>query len=155
MARYPALLRWGCEFAGDPIAYIHSIKVNRWEHPKGLDWVEALREAASRVGAALPEREHSPREIEIAAKWEMRRGILAAVYAQCRDWLWGEVGSGALNHLIAERSMSREAIAELGLGYYHSKNEVAAALKEQNYDLEIAEAVGVLTRKWEGLGTVT
>jgi DNA primase len=114
-----------------------------------------LREAASRVGAALPEREHSPREIEIAAKWEMRRGILAAVYAQCRDWLWGEVGSGALNHLIAERSMSREAIAELGLGYYHSKNEVAAALKEQNYDLEIAEEVGVLTRKWEGLGTVT
>lgn len=85
----------------------------------------------------------------------MRRGILAAVYAQCRDWLWGEVGSGALNHLIAERSMSREAIAELGLGYYHSKNEVAAALKEQNHNLEIAEEVGVLTRKWEGLGTVT
>ncbi|MCC3466223.1 MAG: hypothetical protein JGK37_09505 [Microcoleus sp. PH2017_06_SFM_O_A] len=74
-----------------------------------------MREAASRVGAALPEREHSPREIEIAAKWEMRRGILAAVYAQCRDWLWGEVGSVALNHLIAERGMSREAIAELGL----------------------------------------
>jgi phage/plasmid-associated DNA primase len=155
-AVWPDSLRFydaGCEFAGDPIAYIHSIKVNRWEHPKGIDWVEALREAASRVGVELPEREHTPREIEVAAKWEARRGILAAVYAQCRDWLWSEAGTGALNHLIAERGMSREAIAELGLGYYLSKDEVAAALKEQNHNLEIAEEVGVLTRKWEGYVT--
>ena len=143
----------GCGFAGDPIAYIHSIKVNRWEHPKGIHWVEALREAALRVGVELPEREHAPREIEVAAKWEARRGILAAVYAQCRDWLWSEAGTGALNHLIAERGMSREAIAELGLGYYLSKDEVAAALKAQDYSLEIAEEVGVLTRKWEGYVT--
>lgn len=143
----------GCEFAGDPIAYIHSIKVNRWEHPKGIDWVEALREIANRVGMTLPEREHTPREIEVALKWETRRGIVGAVYAQCRDWLWGEAGTGALNHLIAERGLSREAIAQLGLGYYHSKDEVAAKLKEQNYDLEIAEEVGVLTRKWEGYVT--
>lgn len=155
-AVWPDTLRFydaGCEFAGDPIAYIHSIKVGRWEHPKGIDWVEALREVASRVGVTLPEREHSSREIEVAAKWEERRGILAAVYAQCRDWLWGEAGTGALNHLIAERGMSREAIAQLGLGYYHSKDEVAASLKEQNYDLEIAEEAGVLTRKWEGYVT--
>ena len=155
-AVWPNTLRFydaGCEFAGDPIAYIHSIKVNRWEHPKGIDWVEALREAASRVGITLPEREHTPREIEVALKWEARRGILAAVYAQCRDWLWSEVGTGALNHLIAERGMSREAIAELGLGYYHSKDEVADQLKEHNHNLEIAEEVGVLTRKWEGYVT--
>lgn len=155
-AVWPDTLRFydaGCEFAGDPLAYIHSIKVNRWEHPKGIDWVEALREAASRVGVELPEREHTPREIEVAAKWEARRGILAAVYAQCRDWLWSEAGTGALNHLIAERGMSREAIADLGLGYYLSKDEVAARLKEQNHSLEIAEEVGVLTRKWEGYVT--
>lgn len=155
-AVWPDTLRFydaGCEFAGDPIAYIHSIKVGRWEHPKGIDWVEALREAASRVGLTLPEREHSPREIEVAAKWEARRGILAAVYARCRDWLWSEEGTGALNHLIAERGMSREAIAQLGLGYYLSKDEVAAALKAQNHSLEIAEEAGVLTRKWEGYVT--
>ncbi|MEG4997697.1 toprim domain-containing protein [Microcoleus sp. B4-D4] len=155
-AVWPDTLRFydaGCEFAGDPIAYVHSIKVNRWEHPKGIDWVEALRDAASRVGVTLPEREHTPREIEVALKWEARRGILAAVYAQCRDWLWSEEGTSALNHLIAERGMSREAIAQLGLGYYHSKDEVAAALKEQNHSLEIAEEAGVLTRKWEGYVT--
>ncbi|NJR24294.1 MAG: AAA family ATPase [Richelia sp. CSU_2_1] len=153
---WPDTLRFydaGCEFAGDPIAYTHSIKVGRWEHPKGADWVEALREIALRVGLTLPERERSPREIEVAAKWEMRRGILAAVYTRCRDWLWGSEGTSALNHLIAERGMSREAIADLGLGYYHSKDEVAAALKQQNYDLEIAEEVGVLTPKWEGYVT--
>ncbi|MEG4195894.1 toprim domain-containing protein, partial [Microcoleus sp. S36a_D3] len=59
----------------------------------------------------------------------------------------------ALNHLIAERGMSREAIAELGLGYYHSKDEVAATLKEHKHNLEIAEEAGVLTRKWEGYVT--
>ena len=99
---WPDTLRFydaGCEFAGDPIAYIHSIKVNRWEHPKGIDWVEALRGAALRVGVELPEREHTPREIEVAAKWEARRGILAAVYALCRGWLWSEAGTGALNHI--------------------------------------------------------
>jgi DNA primase len=155
-AVWPDTLRFydaGCEFAGDPIAYTHSIKVGRWEHPKGIDWVEALREIADRVGLTLPERERSPREIEVASKWEMRRGILAAVYARCRDWLWEEEGTSALNHLIAERGIPREAIAELGLGYYHSKDEVAAALKQQNYDLEIAEQVGVLTPKWEGYVT--
>ena len=155
-AVWPDTLRFydaGCEFAGDPIAYTHSIKVGRWEHPKGIDWVEALREIASRVGVTLPERELSSREIEVAAKWEARRSILAAVYAQCRDWLWGEAGTSALNHLIAERGIPREAIAELGLGYYHSKDAVAAALKEQNHNLEIAEEVGVLTAKWEGYVT--
>lgn len=155
-AVWPDTLRFydaGCEFAGDPIAYIHSIKVGRWEHPKGIDWVEALREIASRVGVTLPERELNSREIEVAAKWEARRGILAAVYAQCREWLWGEAGTNALNHLIAERGIPREAIAELGLGYYHSKDAVAAALKEQNHNLEIAEEVGVLTAKWEGYVT--
>jgi DNA primase len=155
-AVWPDTLRFydaGCGFAGDPIAYIHSIKVNRWEYPKGIDWVEALGEAASRVGVTLPEREYAPREIEVAAKWEARRGILAAVYAQCRTWLWSEAGTCALNHLIAERGLSREAIAELGLGYYLSKDEVAASLKEQNHNLEIAEEVGVLTRKWEGYVT--
>ncbi|MEO9127337.1 MAG: toprim domain-containing protein, partial [Microcoleus sp.] len=155
-AVWPDTLRFydaGCEFAGDPIAYVHSIKVGRWEHPKGIDWVEALREIALRVGVALPERELTVREIEVAAKWEARRGILAAVYAQCRDWLWGEKGTNALNHLIAERGMSREAIAELGLGYYHNKDAVAARLKEHKHNLEIAEEVGVLTRKWEGYVT--
>lgn len=155
-AVWPDTLRFydaGCEFAGDPIAYIHSIKVGRWEHPKGIDWVEALREIALRVGVALPERELNSREIEVAAKWEARRGILAAVYAQCRDWLWGEEGTIALNHLIAERGIPREAIAELGLGYYHSKDAVAATLKEHKHNLEIAEEVGVLTRKWEGYVT--
>jgi hypothetical protein len=49
--------------------------------------------------------------------------------------------------------MSREAIAELGLGYYLSKDEIAVTLKEQNHNLEIAEEVGVLTRKWEGYVT--
>jgi DNA primase (bacterial type) len=95
---WPDTLRFydaGCEFAGDPITYIHSIKVNRWEHPKGIHWVEALREAALRVGVELPKHEHTPREIEVAAKWEARRGILAAVYAQCRDWLWSEAGTSA------------------------------------------------------------
>lgn len=155
-AVWPDTLRFydaGCEFAGDPIAYIHSIKVGRWEHPKGIDWVEALREIALRVGVALPERELNSREIEVAAKWEARRGILAAVYAQCRDWLWSEEGTSALNHLIAERGIPREAIAELGLGYYHSKDAVAATLKEHKHNLEIAEEVGVLTRKWEGYVT--
>jgi phage/plasmid-associated DNA primase len=155
-AVWPDTLRFydaGCEFAGDPIAYIHSIKVGRWEHPKGIDWVEALREIASRVGVALPPRELNTREIEVAAKWEARRGILAAVYAQCRDWLWGEEGTSALNHLIAERGIPREAIAELGLGYYYSKDEVASQLKEHKHNLEIAEEVGVLTSKWEGYVT--
>jgi DNA primase len=155
-AVWPDTLRFydaGCEFAGDPIAYTHSIKVGRWEHPKGANWVEAMRDIALRIGLTLPERERSPREIEVAAKWEMRRGILAAVYARCRDWLWGSEGTSALNHLIAERGIPREAIADLGLGYYHSKDEVATALKQQNYDLEIAEEVGVLTPKWEGYVT--
>ena len=99
-AVWPDTLRFydsGCEFAGDPIAYIHSIKVNRWEHPKAIDWVEALREAASRVGVTLPEREHTPREIEVAAKLEARRGVTDAAVAQAL----GDSGTRSYFRLVA------------------------------------------------------
>ncbi|MBD2180824.1 hypothetical protein H6G03_06865, partial [Planktothrix sp. FACHB-1375] len=81
-AVWPDTLRFydsGMGFAGDPISYIHSLKMGHWEYPKGADWVEALRELSRRAGVEhlFPERNYSKQHIERAQKWEERRGIFA------------------------------------------------------------------------------
>jgi hypothetical protein len=142
----------GMGFAGDPISYIHSLKVGRWEYPRAKDWVEALRELSDRAGVShlFPQREPSAQQIERARKWEERRGILRTVYQHCFEYLWSEAGARARTHLIEERGFTAEQLRSLQVGLYPTLESVQAALKEQRLDLDLASECGVLTRKWQG-----
>jgi putative DNA primase/helicase len=155
-ALWPDTLRFydsGCGFAGDPIAYVHSLRVGRWEYPKGQDFVEALRELSRRAGTEHCFPERSPpeeRHIEILQKWEARRAIFQCTYHLCATWLWSEAGEAARNHLIASRGFTPEQIKSLDLGLYLDMGQVASTLKAQGHHLGLAEECGILTRKWEG-----
>lgn len=154
-AVWPSTLRFydsGMGFAGDPISYVHSLKVGRWEYPKAKDWVEALRELSRLAGVEhnFPTREPSIEQIERARKWEERRSIFSAVYITCAQHLWSSFGCDALTHLIEERGFTESELRDLGVGLYPTLEIVQAAITEQQFNISLAEKCGVLTRKWEG-----
>lgn len=154
-AVWPSTLRFydsGMGFAGDPISYIHSLKVGRWEHPKGKDWVEALRELSRIAGVEhlFPERSYSAQQVERAKKWEERRGIFAAVYTLCAEYLWSEQGVTVRSHLTEKRGFTENQLRDLKIGLYPTTALVEGTLGEQGFNIELALECGVLTRKWEG-----
>ncbi|MCL1475828.1 toprim domain-containing protein, partial [Argonema antarcticum] len=154
-AVWPDTLRFydsGMGFAGDPISYIHSLKVGRWEHPKGADWVEALRELSRRAGVEhlFPERNYSKQHIERAQKWEERRGIFATIYTLCAQYLWTDEAASVRTHLIEERGFTEKQLQNLQIGLYPSLEAVQGTLREHLFNIDLASECGVLTRKWEG-----
>lgn len=154
-AVWPTTLRFydsGMGFAGDPITYIHSLKVGRWEHPKGKDWVEALRELSRSAGVEhlFPERSYSTQQVERAQKWEERRGIFAVVYTLCAEYLWSEQGVAVRSHLTEKRGFTENQLRDLKIGLYPTTALVEGTLCEQGFKIELALECGVLTRKWEG-----
>lgn len=154
-AVWPDTLRFydsGMGFAGDPISYIHSLKMGHWEYPKGADWVEALRELSRRAGVEhlFPERNYSKQHIERAQKWEERRGIFATVYNLCAEYLWTDEAAYVRTHLIKERGFTEKQLQNLQIGLYPSLEAVQGTLREHLFNIDLASECGVLTRKWEG-----
>ncbi|HAZ46296.1 MAG TPA: hypothetical protein DDW76_03855 [Cyanobacteria bacterium UBA11369] len=154
-AVWPQNLRFydsGLNFAGNPISYIHSLKIGRWEHPKGKAWVEALRELSRLAGVEhlFPERQHSGQEIKRAQKWEERRSIFSTVYHLCAEYLWSDSGRFARTHLIEERGFTEDQLRDLLVGLYPTLEAVQGTLREQGFNISLANECGVLTRKWEG-----
>ncbi len=143
----------GCHDSGDPIKYIHSLKVGRWEYPRGRDWIEAAKEVCERANVTFPEREMSPEEIERATRRKRRQDIIQTVCDCCQQVLRTERGVSARKHLIEERGFTEFELKELGVGLYPSTKEVESAIRDKDQDIALAKEVGVLTKKWEGYAT--
>lgn len=147
-----SLLFWcaGCNHGGSALDYLYSRKVGRWSKPRGLDFIETVKQAAEMVGMSLPPRELSLEEIETARKWESRRAILQAVAEYGQQVLWSERGTAARQYLTQERGLTEEGIRDLGLGLYLSTEEVREALISKHCNLEDAKDAGVIWSKLEG-----
>jgi len=143
----------GCHDSGDPIKYIHSLKVGHWEYPRGRDWIEVAKEVCALAGVVFPEREMTPQEIERATHRKRRQEILQTVYDVCEQILWTERGKAARQHLIEERGFTEPELKELGVGLYLSTKEVESAIRNEGQNIALAKEVGVLTKKWEGYVT--
>jgi len=135
---------------GDPIKYRYSLKVGRYEYPKGRDWLEIVKELASEAGVTLPSREWTPQQIEKARRRESRQAILRAVQEYCASILWTARGENERKHLMEERGFTEQGLRDLGIGLYPSVKEVREVLRNKGLDLDLAKQVGVLARKWEG-----
>lgn len=140
----------GCQFGGSGIDYLHSLKVGRWDKPRGKDFIEAAKELAQLAGMTFPDIERSPEEIEKLRQWESRREILQAVGEYGEEVLWSSRGIDARNYLINERGFIEEQIKSLNLGLYLSRKEVEKVLLDKGYNLDDAKNAGVLWNKLEG-----
>ncbi|MCC5610562.1 toprim domain-containing protein [Nostoc sp. CHAB 5834] len=140
----------GCQFGGSGIDYLHSLKVGRWDKPRGKDFIGAAKELAQLAGMTFPDIECSPEEIEKLRQWESRREILQAVGEYGEEVLWSSRGIDARNYLINERGFTEEQIKSFNLGLYLSRKEVEKVLLDKGYNLDDAKNAGVLWNKLEG-----
>ncbi|MEP0755705.1 phage/plasmid primase, P4 family [Trichocoleus sp. Lan] len=138
---------------GDPVKYLFSLKVGRYEQPKGRDWIETVKELFALAGVAFPEREWNPEQIKQAQRRETRQTILKAVCDYCAEILWTASGDAERKHLIEERGFTEEGLKDFGIGVYPSVKEVKEVLQAKGLDLEFAQQIGVLSKKWEGYMT--
>ena len=147
-----SLLFWceGCRQGGSAIDYLYSRRAGRWSKPRGLDFIETLKQLGVLAEMPLPPREQSPKEIEVARKWESRRTILEAVAEHGQKVLWSERGVAARRYLIEERKLTEDKIRDLGLGLYFDYLEVKQVLADSKHDLEDAKDAGVIWSKLEG-----
>ncbi len=65
-----------CDFGGNPVSYIHSMTVGRWENPKRKDFVDAVKELASLAGISFPDFKPTAEQIEHSIYWERRKSII-------------------------------------------------------------------------------
>lgn len=140
----------GCQFGGDPIIYLHSLKVGRWEKPSGKDFIEAAKQLTEIAGMTFPDLERSPEEIEKVRQWESRREILQSLTEYGEEVLWSSRGIDARNYLIHERGFTEEQIKSLNLGLYLSHKEVTKVSLDKGHNLDDLKNAGVLWSKLEG-----
>lgn len=136
---------------GDPVKYRYSLKIGRYEYPRGRDWIETIKELFELGNVPFPEREWTPQQLKQAQRREARQSILKAVQEYCQQILWSERGAAARKHLIEERGFTEEGLWEFGIGLYPAEStEVVGHLHHKEFDMNLAQEVGVLASKWEG-----
>lgn len=140
----------GCQSGGSAIGYLHSLKVGRWEKPRGKDFIEAAKHLAQIAGMTFPDFERSPEEIEKVRQWESRREILQAVVEYGEEVLWSSHGIDARNYLIHERGFTEEQIKSLNLGLYLNYKEVEKVLLAKGHNLDDAKNAGVIRSELKG-----
>ena len=133
----------GCGFGGSPVEYLHSLKVGRWEKPRGKDFVDAVKDLALLAGVSFPEYKLSPEQIEKARTWERRRSILQATIEICQQTLWSDLEIVARRYLIEKRGIFEAGIKDLGLGFFSSYSDVVRDLQERGFELNEIKSVGL------------
>ncbi|MEM8723468.1 MAG: DUF3987 domain-containing protein [Cyanobacteria bacterium P01_G01_bin.39] len=133
----------GCSFGGSPVEYLHSLKVGRWEKPRGKDFVDTVRELASLAGVSFPEQKLSSEQIERARKWERRRSLLQAASEICQQILWSDRGIEARQYLTDARGISEAGIKDLGLGFFFGYNDIVRDLQDRGFELDEIKSFGL------------
>lgn len=136
--------------SGDPVKYIYSLKTGGYAYPKGKDWIETVKELFLMAGVTFPEREWTPQQIKQAQRRSARQAILTAVETYCADILSSARGEASRKHLIEDRGFTQQGLKDFGIGLYPTVKEIKQVLQAKKLDIELAQQIGVLAKKWEG-----
>lgn len=139
--------------SGDPIKYVYSLKVGRYEYPKGRDWIETVKALFDMAAVPFPDREWTPEQVKAAQRRESRQTVLKLVQDYCQGILWSEAGEPDRRHLMRDRGFSEDGLRDFEIGVYPTVREVRQYLLERGIDLDFAQEIGLLTDKWEGYMT--
>ena len=131
---------YGCQKGGDVITFIREI-----EH---LDYVEALRFLAERVGIPFPEEEQEDPSLRIKPLiYEINRAA-AHYFHSC---LRGEQGAPGREYLMGQRQLSTKTVTKYGLGYAPPGwDNLRNYLRGKGYSDEQMLQAAVVTRGRDG-----
>ncbi len=131
---------FGCGLGGDVLKFVMEIE--------RLSFVEALKLVAERNGIAMPRREYSDPESKLrGALTEMHEAAAAAFQSN----LMGPGGSEARRYLES-RGVSREHIAEFGLGLSDPAGQQLTRQFEAHFTPEQREQSGLVMKRQDASG---
>ncbi len=131
---------FGCGVGGDVLKFVMEIE--------RLSFVEALKLVAERNGIAMPRREYSDPESKLrGALTEMHEAAAAAFQSN----LMGPGGSEARRYLES-RGVSREHIAEFGLGLSDPAGQQLTRQFEAHFTPEQREQSGLVMKRQDASG---
>ncbi len=132
---------FGCGAGGDVITFV-------MKH-QNLDYIEAVRYLADRVGMALPDRDDKAAEFARKSRERMYAMHKSAARFYYQN-LMSPQGKTGLDYLTG-RGIGKEAIVRFGLGYApDSFDALRSHLKAQGYSEEEALAAGLLAKNEKG-----
>jgi DNA primase len=133
---------FGCGAGGDVFKFVMEIE--------GVTFFEALKNIAERNGIPVPKRaEYSDPETKLRASlFQMHEAALRLFQSN----LNGAMGTQARQYL-AERGVSKESIAEFGLGLSaDSWDQLTRKLEQEGFSGDLLEQSGLASRRQEGGG---
>lgn len=132
---------FGCGAGGDVITFVMK--------RENLDYMEAVRYLAERVGMPLPEQEG--RQAEFRRKTRERMLEMHKLAARFfYNYMMSPQGKAGLDYLLG-RGLTKEAITRYGLGYApDSFNALKDHLKAKGYSWEEMLAAGLLAKSERG-----
>jgi DNA primase len=133
---------FGCQVGGDVIKFIEL-------HEK-IGFADAVKQLAQRFGLSVPQLEESDEQKAGAAERETLLKIHESAAAWFRDQLAGPGGT-RVRKLIADRGLTPETSATLGLGFAPaSRDALTQALKKQGYSQALLIRAGLTVQREDG-----
>ncbi|HMC78492.1 MAG TPA: DNA primase [Vicinamibacterales bacterium] len=132
---------FGCGLGGDVIKFV--------ELNDKVSFPEAVRQLAARAGLTVPEAEDSKQDAESSREREALLKAHEVAAAWFREQLEAPVGAAA-RRLLADRGMTAETIALLGMGYAPAAGGLRARLLKDGFTEPQLVKSGLLAQRDEG-----
>jgi DNA primase len=132
---------FGCGLGGDVIKFV--------ELNDKVSFPEAVRQLAARAGLTVPEAEDAKQDAESSREREALLKAHEVAAAWFREQLEAPVGAPA-RRLLADRGMTAETIALLGMGYAPAAGGLRARLLKEGFTEPQLLKTGLLAQRDEG-----
>ena len=132
---------FGCSLGGDVIKFV--------ELYDKVSFPDAVRQLAARAGLTVPEAEDSKQDAESSREREALLKVHEVAAAWFREQLAAPGGSAG-RRLLADRGMTAETIALLGMGYAPAAGGLRARLLKEGFAEPLLLKSGLLVQRDEG-----
>jgi DNA primase len=132
---------FGCGVGGDVIKFV--------ELNDKVSFPEAVRQLAARAGLTVPEAEDSKQDAESSREREALLKAHEVAAAWFTEQLAAPVGAAA-RRLLADRAMTAETIALLGIGFAPAAGGLRARLLKEGFTESLLLKSGLLVQRDEG-----
>ena len=132
---------FGCGAGGDVVEFV--------KRSDTLSFPDAVRQLAARAGIAVPEPEDSKADAESSREREALLKVHEIAAAWFKEQLAGPVGAPA-RRLLAERGMTAETIALLGMGFAPAAGGLGARLVKEGFGESLLFKSGLVMQRDEG-----
>lgn len=134
---------FGCGAGGDVFSFVMKIE--------GINFPEALRKLAARVGVTLDERPLTEAEKKQKIEYDQQREIMLVVAQHYRELLTRQPEGAAARNYLQQRDVDPDTAAAYGLGYASERRDtVVQQLRSKRLPLELASQLGIIRKSERG-----